>query len=90
MQRTTANVLVAIVFSATLGPEVAWTEVTTGSLTGTVKDATGGVLPGASVILISDTSDTRDTKSNPAVTNAAGDFVFPAVAPDTSRIEIRR
>ena len=48
----------------------------TGTITGTVKDAQGGVLPGATVTLI---SGTRGTASAPVVTNASGDFVFPNV-----------
>ncbi|HEY3094118.1 MAG TPA: hypothetical protein VGJ52_13515, partial [Vicinamibacterales bacterium] len=37
----------------------------TGTVTGTVKDAQGGVIPGATVTLI---SDTRATSSAPVVT----------------------
>jgi hypothetical protein len=49
-------------------------QITTGTITGTVKDSQGGVIPGANVVLI---SEARGTKSAPAVTNASGDFVFP-------------
>ena len=51
----------------------------------TVKDAQGGVIPGATVVLI---SETRGTKSAPAVTNETGDYVFPNVTPDTYTVEV--
>jgi Carboxypeptidase regulatory-like domain len=60
-------------------------QVTTGSVAGTVKDAQGGVVPGATVVLI---SEARGTRSAPAVTDAIGDFVFPNVTVDTYTIEV--
>ena len=52
-------------------------QITTGSMTGTVKDAQGGVIPGATVTLVSETSG---TKSPPIVTTETGDFLFVNVA----------
>ena len=49
-------------------------QLTTGSIAGTVKDAQGGVIPGATVTLV---SESRGTRSVPVVTNDIGDFVFP-------------
>src|SRR5437016_828457 len=60
-------------------------QITTGTVSGTVKDAQGGVIPGATVVLI---SETRGTKSAPAVTNETGDYVFPNVTPDTYTVEV--
>ena len=60
-------------------------QLTTGSVGGTVKDAQGGVVPGATVTLI---SDTRGTRSIPVTTDANGDFVFPNLTADTYTIEI--
>src|SRR4029079_3947088 len=60
-------------------------QITTGTVSGTVKDQSGGVIPGATVVL---TSDTRGTKLAPAVTNESGDFVFPNVTPDTYTVEV--
>jgi hypothetical protein len=65
------------------GPALA--QVTTGTVFGTVKDTQGGVLPGATVVL---TSQSRGTKMAPVVTNATGDFVVPAVPADTYTIEV--
>ena len=60
-------------------------QLTTGTLAGTVKDAQGGVIPGATVTL---TSEARGTQLSPAVTNTQGDFVIANVAPDTYTIQV--
>jgi hypothetical protein len=60
-------------------------QITTGTISGTVKDAQGGVVPGATVVLI---SETKGTKSQPAVTNASGDYTFPNVTADTYTVEV--
>jgi hypothetical protein len=60
-------------------------QITTGTVTGTVKDAQGGVIPGATVVLI---SDTKGTTSAPVITSATGDYVFPNVTPDTYTVEV--
>ena len=49
-------------------------QITTGTVAGTVKDRSGGVIPGATVVLI---SETRGTKSAPAITNESGDLRLP-------------
>src|SRR5437762_8661148 len=58
---------------------------TSGTVAGTVKDSQGGVIPGATVTLI---SETQGTRSVPATTNEVGDYVFPNVSPDTYTIEV--
>ncbi len=57
----------------------------TGTIAGTVKDAQGGVIPGATITL---TSDTRGTVFAPTVTNASGDFVFPNIVADTYTVQV--
>jgi len=57
----------------------------TGTVTGTVKDAQGGVVPGATVTL---TSESRGTVSTPVTTNATGDFVFPNLTADTYTVQV--
>src|SRR5262245_22762821 len=53
-----------------------------GSLQGTVKDATGGVIPGAEVTAVhSQTSRQHDT-----ITNEVGFFLFPSLQTGTYRI----
>ena len=68
-----------------LAPVHALAQITTGTVTGNVKDPSGAVIPGATVVLI---SETRGTKSAPAVTNETGDYVFPNVTADTYTVEI--
>ena len=68
-----------------LAPPSVLAQITTGTVTGNVRDAQGGVIPGATVVLI---SETRGTKSAPAVTDEAGNYVFPNVTPDTYTVEI--
>src|SRR5215510_6834984 len=60
-------------------------QITTGTVSGTVKDAQGAIVPGATIVLI---SETKGTKSAPTVTNASGDYVFPNVDGDTYSVEV--
>jgi hypothetical protein len=57
----------------------------TGTVSGTVRDAQGGVIPGASVTLI---SESRDTRSTPVVSNDQGGFVFANVTADTYTVQV--
>ena len=47
------------------GAAGAFAQVTTGSVAGTVKDAQGGVIPGATVTLISESQGTARRPSSP-------------------------
>ena len=59
-------------------------QVATGNIAGTVQDAQGGVIPGATVALISQTQGTRiETTTNPN-----GDFVFVNVPGDTFTVRV--
>src|SRR6476659_846432 len=60
-------------------------QITTGTLSGTVKDSQGGVVPGAAITL---TSDTRGTKLSDVFTNDQGDFTFVNVPPDKYTITV--
>ena len=60
-------------------------QVTTGSVAGTVKDPQGGVVPGATVTL---TSESKGTVLSPTVTNETGDFQFPVTPVDRYTLEI--
>ena len=66
-------------------PRPAAAQLTTGTLTGTLKDSQGLVVPGATVTL---RSEARGTQLPPAFSNASGDFVFANVPPDTYTIEV--
>src|SRR5258706_4142937 len=57
---------------------------TSGVVTGTVKDPQGGIIPGATVTLVSETRGTsQDTQ-----TTGTGDFVFPNVQGDTYTVKV--
>jgi Carboxypeptidase regulatory-like domain len=60
-------------------------QITTGTVSGTVKDPQGGVIPGAAVTL---TSDTRGTRLSDVFTNGQGDFTFVNVPPDKYTISV--
>jgi hypothetical protein len=60
-------------------------QANTATVFGSVKDAQGGVIPGATVTLI---SDTQGTRSAPAITNDTGDFVFPNIPADTYTVQV--
>src|SRR6478672_3921351 len=66
-------------------PVPASAQITTGSVAGTVKDAQGGVIPGAPVTLV---SETRGTQLSDVFSNAAGDFSFVNVPPDRYSLQI--
>jgi hypothetical protein len=76
-----------------LGVAAAWTcsvlpaaaQVTTGTVSGTVSDAQGGVIPGATVTLI---SESRGTRLTDVVTGSAGDFTIPNVPGDTYTVQV--
>ncbi len=77
--------VVVVVGCLLAGAAAASAQVTTGSIGGTVKDPQGGVIPGATVMLI---SESQNTRSAPVVTNGTGDFVFVNVKSDTYTIEV--
>src|SRR5688572_28346691 len=82
IRRTLAAIALILSVPGLLIP--AHAQVTT-TVLGTVKDVQGGVLPGATVILI---SETRGTRTEPIFTNASGDFVLPNVAPDKYTLQV--
>jgi hypothetical protein len=57
---------------------------TTATLVGTVKDPQGGIIPGATVTLV---SESRGTSQDAQTTNT-GDFVFPNIAGDTYTVKV--
>src|SRR5690606_19723726 len=81
----TARVVHLALLLACLAAPVASAQIATGTIAGTVQDSTGGVIPGATVVLI---SESRGTRGVPAVTNATGDYVFPNTTPDTYTVEV--
>src|SRR5436190_10186604 len=78
---TVIGLCLAFILSAAL----AAAQGVTGTVSGTVKDPQGGVIPGATVTLI---SQSKGTLSSPAVTNERCDFVFPNLTADTYIIQV--
>ena len=87
MRRSTSGIVAGgiVVVVLFLLSSSASAQITTGTISGRVDDAQGGVIPGATVVLV---SETRGTKSAPVVTSGTGDYVFPNVTPDTYTVEI--
>ncbi|ODS52915.1 MAG: hypothetical protein ABS36_15780 [Acidobacteria bacterium SCN 69-37] len=78
------HVLVAGVCAVLLSCTLAFAQ-TTGMVAGSVQDTQGGVIPGATVVL---TSETRGTTTPPVITSATGDFVAVNLPPDSYRVTI--
>jgi hypothetical protein len=85
MKRATFSLAAGVVVALVLLASSAQAQITTGTVTGKVLDSQGGVIPGATVILI---SETRGTKSAPVITSDTGDYVFPNVTADKYTVEV--
>ena len=85
MIRSTSSILTGLVGALFLLPALAMAQITTGTVTGRVVDASGAVVPSAQVILI---SETQNTRTAPVRTNSTGDYVVPNLAPGTYTVEI--
>jgi hypothetical protein len=85
MKRRTYSIVAGLVIALFLLPLSALAQITTGSVTGLVVDSTGGVVPRARVILV---SESRGTNSAAVLTNDSGDYVFANIAPDTYTVEV--
>src|SRR5262245_45277616 len=74
--------VVALVFAGR--PRVMAAQPTIASVTASVQDSQGGVLPGVTVTMTSRTQGNVYT----AVSDESGRFVFPIVRPDTYTLQI--
>lgn len=81
-ERLARSVAVAAVLTVATATSA---QVTTGTVSGSVKDAQGGVVPGATAEL---TSTTRATTLPTVVTDGSGSFTFVNVAPDSYRLRV--
>jgi hypothetical protein len=82
-RRLAILVIVTLAWLAAARPVFA--QITTGTIVGTIKDPQGGVIPGATLTL---TSDSRGTQLVDATSSASGDFVFANVPPDRYTIQV--
>ncbi len=85
MIRSTCSNIAALVAAIFLLAPLALAQVTTGNVTGRVVDSSGGVIPGANVVLISEVHGNRIA---PVKTNKEGDYVFPDITADTYTVEV--
>src|SRR6476469_1398255 len=85
MKRITCRVAVGFVAALFLSSFSSTAQITTGTVTGRVVDASGGVIASAHVTLV---SELRATSSAAVLTNDSGDYVFPNVTPDTYTVEV--
>ena len=81
-RRAFVSFAVLILCCTTIVPLAA--QITSGSITGSVKDASGGVIPGATVTLISASRGTTIETT----TNENGDFTFPNAPGDTYTVRV--
>src|SRR5262245_35083479 len=72
-----------VMISASAIPSAA--QVTTASVAGSVRDVQGGVIPGATLTLISETLGTQTTD---VFSNEYGDFVFANIRPDRYIVQV--
>ena len=80
MGRVLLQTLVSLLVSAALG----WAQTGTGNIQGTVKDATGAILPGATVTLTHTQTSRQYTTTNTEV----GFYLFPSVQMGTYQITV--
>ena len=77
--------LAAVFIMLTALSSTAAAQGVTATVSGTIKDAQGATVPGATVTLI---SESRGTTLASVVTNAEGDFVIPNITADTYTLQV--
>src|SRR5687768_14612684 len=82
--RRIAAAAIVCLLSSFFAASPAVSQVTSGSVFGSVKDASGAVIPGATVVLISASRGTSVETS----TNENGDFIFPNALGDTYTVRV--
>ena len=85
MQLRKSGMLALAIVAILAAASPARAQITTGNISGTVNDSQGGVIPGATVVL---KSESRGTALAPVVTNEAGVYVFANITPDVYTIEV--
>lgn len=84
-QRAFSRIVVLSILAALLGGGV-WSQTTSGTITGTVIDPSGAVVPAAGVTLRDEGSgDTRKV-----VASDGGEFIFPALRPGSYTVTVEK
>lgn len=73
-----------LIFALLLGQGIVWGSVT-GSISGTVMDSSGAVIPGATVVAVNAETNIR----NSTLTNAEGFYSLPALPPGDYEVQIK-
>ena len=73
-----------VLLAALLLAPLAWPQASTGSVSGTVRDQTGAVIPGSAVVITSATTNVTSRTQ----TNEVGFYMFPGITPGGYRLEI--
>jgi hypothetical protein len=79
------RVLALLVLALVIAP-CAWPQASTGSVSGTVRDQSGAVIPGAAVVL----TNTETNVKSRTPTNETGFYMLPGVTPGSYRLEIEQ
>src|ERR1700676_2642782 len=79
MKHQDLRIVALIVF---LFAGITWAQVTTGTISGTVKDSTGAVLPGTSVVILNDETGISRTVQ----TDASGHYSAPSLSLGSYRV----
>jgi len=75
-----------VAFTVAVLPSPGYGQGATAAINGTVSDSSGAVIPGATVVLRSGTTGIERS----AVTNLAGEYVFPDVVPGTYTLKVSK
>ena len=78
------HLFASIVVAFSIASPSAWAQ-TTGTISGTVKDVSGAIVPGATVTVTFTSTGLKRT----ATTNNAGEYAFPALDPGQYDVEFR-
>jgi hypothetical protein len=82
MLRTFSSQVVGALLGLALTAGPVFAQVTTGTLAGTVRDSSGATMPG---VVVTATSESRNTLVATVTTNTDGDYVIPNVAATHTR-----
>ncbi len=85
MQQRLAVIGAAILVAMLMMLPLAHAQGITGTVTGSVTDSSGALIPGATVTLV---SESKGLASPPSLTSERGDFVFPNVDADRYTLQV--
>ncbi len=75
--------LITIIVAVLLAP-CAWPQASTGTVSGTVRDQSGAVIPNTAVVLLNSATNATSTTQ----TNGTGFYIFPGVVPGSYRLTV--